>query len=124
MIVKKGNKYEVVSHTTGRSFGTYTSRKKALRRLREMQFFKTKNAQAGIYLSIVIALMLFIMGMLMINFLKDRVTDTRNNLECSTNTTISDGTKLACLITDSVIPYIMLVLLSGAGGILLARFLI
>lgn len=40
MIKKIGNQFRVVSHTTGRNLGTYTSRKKAEVRLKQVQMFK------------------------------------------------------------------------------------
>ena len=40
MIVKSGNGYKVVSHTTGRSFGKYRSVNAAKKRLRQIQMFK------------------------------------------------------------------------------------
>ncbi len=43
MIRKVKAGYKVVSHTTGRSFGTYTSKAKALKRLRQIEFFKHKK---------------------------------------------------------------------------------
>ncbi len=40
MIRKAKGKYTVLSEKTGRKFGTYTSRKKAEKRLRQIEFFK------------------------------------------------------------------------------------
>jgi hypothetical protein len=40
MIKKVGSKYRVVSETTGRSFGTYATKKEAQKRLQQMEFFK------------------------------------------------------------------------------------
>ncbi len=40
MIVKTKGGWTVKSHTTGRSFGTYSSRAAAERRLRMIQWFK------------------------------------------------------------------------------------
>ena len=43
MIKKKGRKYTVLSETTGRSFGTYTSLKAAKKRLAQIEFFKRRK---------------------------------------------------------------------------------
>lgn len=40
MIKKIRGKYVVLSETTGRKFGTYTSKKAAEKRLRQVEFFK------------------------------------------------------------------------------------
>ena len=40
MIRKIGNRYVVLSETTGRSFGTYDTRVEAEKRLRQIEFFK------------------------------------------------------------------------------------
>lgn len=80
-------------------------------------------------LAVIIAIMIFLVGMLFVNFIKDEVTRARNatNLDC-TNTAdfpdgISDGTKLTCLVVDIVVPYFMIIIFSVAGGILTARLI-
>jgi hypothetical protein len=40
MVKRIGDKYVVVSETTGRRFGTYDTRAQAERRLRQIEFFK------------------------------------------------------------------------------------
>jgi hypothetical protein len=40
MIKKIKNKYVVLSETTGRKFGTYSTLKEAKQRLRQIEFFK------------------------------------------------------------------------------------
>ena len=40
MIKKVGSKYVVMSEKTGRKFGTYKTKKEALVRLRQVEFFK------------------------------------------------------------------------------------
>ena len=40
MIKKIRGKYVVISETTGRRFGTYNTKKEALKRLRQVEFFK------------------------------------------------------------------------------------
>ena len=43
MIKKVGSKYVVLSETTGRKFGSYKTKKEALKRLRQAEFFKHKK---------------------------------------------------------------------------------
>jgi hypothetical protein len=43
MIKKIGRKYAVLSETTGRSFGTYRTRKQALKRLGQVEYFKHRE---------------------------------------------------------------------------------
>ena len=40
MIKKIKGKYVVLSETTGRKFGTYRTKKEAVKRLRQIEFFK------------------------------------------------------------------------------------
>jgi len=42
MIVNKGNKYQVQSKG-GKNLGMYSSRKEAIKRLRQVEFFKHKK---------------------------------------------------------------------------------
>ena len=42
-IVKKGGKWCVVSHTTGKSFGCYSSEAAAKKRLKQIQHFKKES---------------------------------------------------------------------------------
>lgn len=69
--------------------------------------------------------MIFISGMLFLNFLKPQVTIIQNssNLDCDNASVISDGNKVSCLIAELVIPYFILIILSFTGGILVDRFL-
>lgn len=47
MIKKKGNKYTVVSEKTGRPFGTYKTLKEAKKRLRQVEFFKSRTKKSS-----------------------------------------------------------------------------
>jgi hypothetical protein len=48
MIIKRGGKYVVVvSETTGRRFGSYATLAEAQRRLRQIEFFKHRNARTS-----------------------------------------------------------------------------
>lgn len=43
MIIKVKKGWKVKSHTSGRSFGTYPRKKKAIIRLRQVKFFGAKE---------------------------------------------------------------------------------
>lgn len=43
MIRKVRRGWKVISHRTGRSFGTYPSRRKAIQRLKQIKFFGKKK---------------------------------------------------------------------------------
>lgn len=49
MIVKSKSGFKVVSHTTGRMFGSYKTKKEAVKRLRQIKYFGTKllNSNRG-----------------------------------------------------------------------------
>ncbi len=44
MLKKIGSKWFVLSETTGRSFGSYRTKKEAAARLRQVEFFKHRAA--------------------------------------------------------------------------------
>ena len=83
-----------------------------------------KNKKGQIMLSVLFAIVIFIFGMLFYNFIKGEVDNTRTDLTCSSSATISDGTKLTCLIVDGVIPYFIILVVSLSLGIVLERLLI
>lgn len=74
-----------------------------------------RGKKGSLYLGFLFAFFFFIFGMLMIPFMKDSATDARTNIQC-TNSSISDGTKVTCLITDSSVPYFIIVILTLVGG--------
>ena len=84
---------------------------------------KNKGGQT-LGIAIMVALFLFIVGMMSVNFLKDEVSGARdsNNLNCSGD--ISDGNKLTCLAVDIVIPYFIITIISVSGGFITARFIL
>jgi len=78
----------------------------------------------NLMLAVLTGVMIFMAGMLFLNFVKDDVSLTRTiGLDCS-STTISDGTKLTCLGVDLVIPILMIAIVSAAMGAILSRFVI
>ena len=82
-----------------------------------------KKAEAG--LAIVAAIMIFIVGMVSINLLKDDITIVRGatGMNCTNVAAISDGTKLACLAVDATIPIAILAVFAVAGGLIINKFL-
>jgi len=83
-----------------------------------------KGQTVGI--TIIIAITIFIVGMLSINFIKDEVTRARGStqLDCANSGEISDATKLTCLVVDVVVPYFIIVIISVAGGLIAGRFVL
>jgi len=88
---------------------------------------KIGQAQGGVGIAIIVALMLFIIGLTSVNFLTTEVTNARaavGGLDCADSTSISDGTKLTCLAVDLVVPYFIILVFAAAGGYITSRFLI
>ena len=79
-----------------------------------------KKAQT-LGIAIMGAIIVFIIGMMSINFLFDEVVNTRTNLDCSNAAGISDATKLLCLVIDTTIPYWIWLVFSITIGIIIAR---
>ena len=90
-----------------------------------MVLMNKKGQFAGLGIAIIVAIMIFMIGMLNLNFIKEGVTVARqsSNLDCS-SATISDGTKLTCLVVDAVVPMFILTIMSAAGGYITSKLLI
>ena len=73
------------------------------------------NKKGGMYLGIVFFIFFFMTGMLIIPFIKDNITGARDNIQC-TNSSISSGTKMTCLVIDTGVPYFIITILALAGG--------
>jgi len=75
-------------------------------------------------LSVVLAIVLFILGAMMINYLKPEITTARNanNLNCASSD-ISSGGKFTCLIIDTTVLYFFIVFMSLIGGILVNKYI-
>lgn len=74
------------------------------------------NKRGSLFLGAIVALVVFMSGVLFIQFLQDTVTDARIDLDCSTPADITDGTKLLCLIIGGAIPYYIIAFISIAVG--------
>ena len=86
----------------------------------------SKGQTGGLGIAIIVAVMLFIIGLMSVNFITGEVTNARDAtaLDCSNTAVISDGTKLTCLAVDLVVPYFIILVFSAAGGYITARFLV
>jgi len=71
--------------------------------------------------AIISAIVIFIIGMMSINFIMSEVTDARTNLNCSDASEISDATKLLCLVIDTTVPYWIWLVISIAAGAVIGR---
>ncbi len=72
-------------------------------------------------IAILSAIVIFIIGIMAINFLLPEVSTARINLSCDDAANISDGTKFLCLIVDTQIPYFIWLIFSISMGAILAR---
>ena len=82
------------------------------------------NSKGTVFiLTLVFAVMIFMAGMLFLNFVRDDITTAKDSLGC-TDSTISDGAKVTCLVVGFVIPYGIMSVISLAGGLVLSRLLI
>ena len=72
-------------------------------------------------ITIVSAIVVFILGLMLLNFLMPEITTFRTNMECSSASTITDGTKLLCLTVDTTVPYWILLVFSILVGSIAAR---
>lgn len=81
------------------------------------------NKGQTMFFSIIFAIMIFMCGMLMLDLIKPDISDARVNLDC-TNMSISDGTKVTCLATDVAVPYLFILIISVAGGLIFSRILL
>ena len=72
-------------------------------------------------IAILSSIIIFIIGIMCINFLMPEVSDARINLSCDSPTTISDGTKFLCLLVDVQVPYFIWLVFSISLGAILVR---
>jgi hypothetical protein len=72
-------------------------------------------------LAILSSVFIFIIGMMIINFIIPEVTEFRINLNCADASSISDGTKLLCLVGGTAVPYWILLIFSIIVGAIVSR---
>jgi len=84
------------------------------------------NKKGSILIGLAVGMMIFISGFIFINFFFDEITTVRASdvLDCSNAAGISDGTKFTCLTIDLIIPYMTIIILSFAGGVIADKFAI
>lgn len=83
-----------------------------------------QSKKANMYSIILMAFMLFTIGMIVVNFLKAPIDDARTDLNCANSGSITDGTKLMCLNIDITLVYFIILVCSIAGGVILDKFVI
>lgn len=83
-----------------------------------------KNKKANVFGVILIAFILFTVGFIVANFLKAPIDDARTNLNCANAGSITDGTKLECIMVDSALIYWIILIISLAGGAILDKVLV
>ena len=89
----------------------------------------------ALLLAVIMAIFIYLFGVLFIDFIQMEATDATSavtlsggpGLNCGTssnpNQNVSDGTKLTCLVTDGVVPYFIMGLISIVGGMLISKAL-
>jgi len=96
------------------------------------------NKAQTILSSVIIGVFIFIVGMIMFNFVDtstwtDGTDSMMNQIGCGeVNQTaivgqtagLTDGQKATCLIGEIVLPYFIFIVISAAGGVILSRFLL
>jgi hypothetical protein len=79
------------------------------------------NKAQTLGLAILSSVFIFIIGMMIINFIIPEVTEFRINLNCADASSISDGTKLLCLVGGTAVPYWILLIFSIIVGAIVSR---
>ena len=80
------------------------------------------NRKGNMLSSVLLALMLFMVGMIIVNFIMPEQTSARTSVGCSAPET--DGEKLLCLVLDLPVIYFMVLVFSLAGGVILDKILL
>jgi hypothetical protein len=75
-------------------------------------------------LTIISSIVIFIVGMMFLNFLMPEIATFRIEMNCASASSISDGVKLMCLVTDATVPYWILLVFSITLGAIVERFLL
>jgi len=81
---------------------------------------KSKRGQT-LGLAILSSIFIFITGLMIINFIIPEVTEFRINLNCADAESISDGTKLLCLVGGTAVSYWILLIFSIIVGAIVSR---
>lgn len=76
------------------------------------------NKKGSAFFGVTIAIVVYIFGVLFLPFIIDDVTTFRGAMDCS-NTNITGGTMLACLLGDAMVPYLIWFFISLALGFIM-----
>jgi hypothetical protein len=79
------------------------------------------NKRGQIFMGIILAVFIFIMGVPFIALSHDSIDSVRTGLQCSNPTNITGGNMLTCLITDASAPYMIWLLISVALSFIIGR---
>ena len=83
---------------------------------------KSKKGTMGI--AIITSIFVLIIGLAIINLLIPEVTNFRTDMNCADASSISDATKLTCLVGGISIPYWIFLILSITIGIIIAKIVL
>ena len=83
-----------------------------------------KGQLSGLAFSILVALVIYMIGMTTVNILTPMIDQSRIDLSCSNYTNITDASKMTCLMTDATVPYFMVLIFAVAGGLITEKLLI
>ena len=72
-------------------------------------------------IAILSSIIIFIIGIMCINFLMPEVSTARTDLNCANAGDITDGTKFLCLLVDVQVPYFIWLVFSISLGAILVR---
>lgn len=70
-----------------------------------------------VFLSLMLAITFFIIGLMIAPAISNSVTNGRSNMDCS-NTSIDTSQKINCTTYDLVLPYTIAVIFGLGGGLL------
>lgn len=82
-----------------------------------------KKAQT-LGLIIISSIFFFIIGLMCVNYLMPEITTFRADLNCATPAAITDGTKVLCLVGDTVVVYWIILVFSIVLGALTSRMFV
>jgi hypothetical protein len=82
------------------------------------------NKAQTLGLILISSIFFFIVGLMCVNFLMPEITTFRADLNCASPATITDGTKLLCLVGDSVVIYWIILVFSIVIGAITSRMFI
>lgn len=79
---------------------------------------KRNDKRGSLFFGLAIGLFIFVIGVLIIPFFTDTITQARTDLNCTSAATITNGVKIVCLFHDLMIPYLIWFFVSLALGII------